>query len=87
MKKELFFLEPKNDFTSEILANSVEALSTITGPEAVKGNDGVEHLTYVVSDYKLLDTIVKDKKILGLEFNLFYREGHYGPVRPWSFST
>lgn len=79
--KKRWYVEVKNAHTNEVVARELPAENAQKG---VLCQDG-EKRDLWMCDYKFITKILENEQELQLKFLVLYREGRYGPVKPWPF--
>ncbi len=67
--------------TNEVIAAELPAENASRG---ILCQDGVKR-DFWQCDYRFITRLLKSETAEHLEFKVFYREGKFGPVRPWPF--
>ncbi len=78
--KKTWYLEV-DAHTNEVVATEISAEMT---HRDVLCQDGKKR-DFWECDYATIAKLLKNERSAHLRFNVFYREGRYGPVKPWPF--
>lgn len=82
-----WFVEPGDAHTNEVIAKSLLALSQLDENVSLEDVDGTEHSVYQVEEYFFITRLYRDRVKLNLRFNVFYRAGKNGKLRPWKLGV
>ncbi|HZJ41988.1 MAG TPA: hypothetical protein VFD51_03160 [Patescibacteria group bacterium] len=88
MKKKvstLWFIEPVNAHTNEVIAKNLAALNQVDENFALTDVNGVEHSVFQIESHAFITRLYKDRQKFALKFNVFYRQGNNSLLRPWNF--
>jgi len=83
-KEYQWFVEPKTDHANEVISRSLAAINEVHESVAMKDNDGAPHAVYQLPGYGFITRLYKSSLKSTTDFNVYCREGHYGPIRLWT---
>lgn len=77
-----WYLEARDAHTNEVIATEVSAEMT---HRSVLCQDGKKR-DFWECEYAIITKLLRNQDLAHLRFNVFYREGRYGPVKLWPFA-